>query len=98
MRDGADMVKRKSHQPAHPLAQPDDKEQRLIMLGIAAILDYPSVYMGGPSPRSQKIADSIVKRLLHEKRLVSTYCDHADYGGYEWHGAYCPRCGMNMAD
>lgn len=32
---------------------------------IAAELDKPSVYMGGPSPRSRRIAEEVMCRLEH---------------------------------
>ena len=39
-----------------------DQNNALIM-GIAQIIDHPSVYMGGPSRNSLRIAETIVKKF-----------------------------------
>lgn len=44
----------------------DDAEKYILRQQIAAILDHPSVYMGGPSGNSVRRAISIVEHLLRE--------------------------------
>lgn len=44
---------------ASPQPAPEDREA--LVEGIAQIIDHPSVYMGGPSRNSLRIAEAIVK-------------------------------------
>ncbi len=74
----------------------DETERLLAQRGIAAILDHPSVYMGGPSQNSMRKANSIIDALLAAKRLVSTTCDHHAWAEsttpIRHRGIYCPAC------
>ena len=38
-------------------------QNNALIVGIAQIIDYPSVYMGGPSRNSLRIAETIVKEF-----------------------------------
>jgi hypothetical protein len=71
----------------------DETEQLIVQRGIAAILDSPSVYMGGPSQMSLKKAKAIVDMLMREQRLVATTCDHSAWKSLDMHGSACPTCG-----
>lgn len=44
----------------------DDAEKYLLRQAIAAAIDHPSVYMGGPSPNSVRKAIKIVEMLTDE--------------------------------
>ena len=70
----------------------NSNERLTVQRVIASILDHPSVYMGGPSPRSLKLADSILVYLERSKRLNATACDHSGWTDYKQHGASCPVC------
>ena len=72
------------------------EERDLIISQIARMLDHPSVYMGSPSSPSLRTARGIVDMLERSQRLFSTACDHSDYGSYQEHGIYCPRCGLQI--
>ena len=74
------------------------EERDLIVRQIARVLDFPSVFMGGPSRPSLRKAKDIVDMLEHSRRLVATTCDHSDYGSYREHGIYCPRCGLQIRE
>lgn len=69
-----------------------EDEKLLVTRIIAADLDYPSVYMGGPSHNSLRKAERIVKYLIESKRLVASQCDHSGYKDYKSNGEYCPVC------
>lgn len=77
-------------------AELSDVERLIVQRTIASVLDRPSVYMGGPSERSMRLADSIIKELLRQQRLHATECAHMAYGGHRQHGAYCPTCHMQI--
>jgi len=73
-----------------------ESEYLIIKRGIAAIIDHPSVYMGGPSHNSMRKAASIIEALERSKRLVSTTCDHRAWADsstpISHRGIYCPAC------
>ena len=69
-----------------------EEELTLVTRVIAGQLDYPSVYMGGPSPGNIKRAKNIVGYLVESKRLVPTTCDHSTWVSYHINGTYCPNC------
>ena len=69
-----------------------DAERELVQRVIAACIDHPSVYMGGPSRDSMRKADKIIAYLVRSKRLVPTTCDHAAWRDFKQHGACCPDC------
>lgn len=49
--------------------------REILQREVASILDYPSVYMGGPSQQSLSTADRIIKHL--EKRdLLRAFGEH----------------------
>jgi hypothetical protein len=73
-----------------------DQERAMTQRHIASILDYPSVYMGGPSRHSMDRALDIIKWLERCKRLVPTTCTHAGWANYRHHGTYCPDCGTDL--
>lgn len=59
----------------------DDAEKYLLRQQIASALDYPSVYMGGPSQGSVRRAVKIVEHLLDEwniepKETVKADAEH----------------------
>lgn len=72
----------------------DATERRLVQRQIASQIDYPSVYMGGPSPRAMNLADRIIDGLEKSCRLHASTCDHGSWQSYRQHGIYCPACGM----
>ena len=74
------------------------EERDLVIAQIAGSLDFPNVFMGGPSRPSLRKAKDIVDMLEHSRRLVATTCDHSDYGSYREHGIYCPRCGLQIME
>lgn len=76
----------------------NETERLLVQRGIASIIDWPSVYMGGPSLQAMKKADRIIEDLERGKRLVSTTCDHSAWKCYRSHGLYCPDCGTVLPD
>ena len=76
----------------------DEDERALVIAQIAGYLDFPSVFMGGPSRPSLRKAKDIVDILERGRRLVATTCDHSDYGSYREHGIYCPRCGLQIME
>ena len=76
----------------------NEDERALIIAQIAGSLDYPSVFMGGPSIPNLRKAKDIVDMLERSQRLVATTCDHSDYGSYREHGIYCPRCGLTIKE
>ena len=76
----------------------DEDERALVIAQIAGSLDFPSVYMGGPSHHSLRTARGIVDMLERSQRLVPTTCDHSAYGSYKEHGVFCPRCGMKIRE
>lgn len=69
-------------------------ERLLVQRQIASQIDYPSVYMGGPSPRAMKLADRIIDGLEKSFRIRATICGHGSWVSYKQHGIYCPTCGM----
>lgn len=71
-----------------------ETERRLVQREIASQIDYPSVYMGGPSPSSMKKAERIMQTLEESFRLRATNCGHGTWESYKKHGIYCPTCGM----
>ena len=74
----------------------DADELRLVQIRIASILDHPSVYMGGPSQMSMRLAARIVMDLGTCHRIHSTKCPHATWRSYREHGTCCPTCGTNL--
>lgn len=76
----------------------DAAERLTVQRGIAATIDYPSVYMGGPSQRAMKLADSILGDLEAAGRLVSARCSHSAWVDYRSHGTHCPTCSMKVYD
>jgi len=80
------------------VAEMDAAERLLVQRRIAAQIDYPSVYMGGPSPRAMKIAEKIIVGLEKAYRIRATTCGHGSWESYTQHGIYCPTCGMAFCD
>jgi len=76
----------------------NEDERALVIAQIAGSLDFPSVFMGGPSIPNLRKAKDIVDMLERSQRLVATTCDHSDYGSYREHGIYCPRCGLTIKE
>lgn len=76
------------------MSEMSDAERLLVQRQIAAQIDYPSVYMGGPSPRAMKLAERIMQGLEEGFRLRPTNCGHGSWESYHAHGIYCPTCGM----
>ena len=80
----------------------NEAERLLIQRLIAAIIDHPSVYMGGPSRNSMRKAENIIESLERGKRLVPTTCDHRGWVRLELpvkhRGTYCPDCGSIIPD
>lgn len=72
----------------------DARERLLVQRKIASQIDYPSVYMGGPSPSAMKKADRIIEGLERAFRIRATTCGHGSWESYKRHGIYCPTCGM----
>jgi hypothetical protein len=79
-----------------PMDQMGDAERLLVQRQIASLIDSPSVYMGGPSPRAMKIAGRIIDELESSFRLRGTRCGHGSWENYHQHGTYCPTCGMDL--
>lgn len=48
----------------------DDADKYILRQQIASALDFPSVYMGGPSQRSLRRAIKIVDRLTREYEIT----------------------------
>lgn len=48
----------------------NNEEKFLLRQGIASILDYPSLYMGGPSYQSKQKAIKIIRMITDEYDLV----------------------------
>lgn len=71
------------------------EEREYVRRVIASILDYPSVYMGGPSQNNLRRAGSVIEALEQSGRLVPTMCTHDEYDEAR-HGIACPTCGMHM--
>lgn len=71
-----------------------DEERLLITREIASTIDFPSVYMGGPSQSAMIKARHIVDSLEKAKRLVASKCGHDTWKSYRLHGAFCPTCGL----
>lgn len=69
-------------------------ERELVITVIASILDYPSVYMSGPSENNKRRAEKIVKYFEQSHRLKPSDCKHDEYAGFKRHGLYCPTCDM----
>jgi hypothetical protein len=76
----------------------DATERLLVQRGIAAEIDYPSVFMGGPSHHAMRKAGRIIANLERAERLVSTTCDHHGWMTWKQHGATCPDCGTLIHD
>lgn len=76
------------------MADMDASERLLVQRQIASQIDYPSVYMGGPSHGAMKKAERIVASLEAAHRLRATICGHGSWESYKRHGIYCPTCGM----
>ena len=74
------------------------EERLIVQRRIASILDYPSLYMGGPSHGSMRKADNIIKELEQSKRLVPTTCNHSAWNSYKDHGTCCPTCCLNICE
>lgn len=56
----------------------DDADKYVMRQQIAAMLDHPSVFMGGPSPQSVRRAVRIVERLLREYDMKPLDAPKAD--------------------
>lgn len=76
----------------------DADERLLVQRQIASILDYPSVYMGGPSRGSMGKAERVIEYLERGHRLHGSKCGHGGYVDYKSHGIFCPDCGMQCRD
>jgi hypothetical protein len=76
----------------------NDEERLLVQRLIAATIDHPSVFMGGPSRNAMKKADAIIEGLIRAKRLVPSACGHSGWQNFFKHGAYCPDCGQFLPD
>lgn len=76
------------------MADMSAEERLLVQRQIAAQIDYPSVYMGGPSPSALKRADRIISGLEAAWRIRGTPCGHATWESYRQHGTRCPTCGL----
>ena len=76
----------------------DAKERLTVQRGVASLIDYPSVYMGGPSQRALKLEDKILSDLEAAGRLKSAECRHGTWGGYAAHGTHCPICGLQVVN
>lgn len=72
------------------------EERRLIQRQIAAIIDLPSLFMGGPSRGSMEKASRIIDELVRGKRLEPSSCTHEGWTDHTTHGIYCPDCGKKM--
>lgn len=70
------------------------EEREYVRRTIASCIDYPSVYMGGPSQNSLRVAGRIMDALERGSRLVPTTCEHEEWADYKTHGICCPACGM----
>lgn len=73
------------------------EEREYVRRTIASVIDHPSVYMGGPSQNSIRVAGRIMDELDRQGRLCSTTCTHDEYAGWDQHGRACPACGTWMA-
>ena len=71
------------------------EEREYVRRVIAGALDYPSVYMGGPSQNNLRRAGRIMDELERQGRLVTTQCAHDAYDAAV-HGIACPACGMHQ--
>ena len=71
------------------------EEREYVRRTIASMLDYPSVYMGGPSQNNLRRAGRIMDELERQGRLVPTQCAHDVYDAAA-HGIACPTCGMHQ--
>ena len=76
----------------------DESERLTVQRGIASLIDYPSVYMGGPSQRALKLADKILSDLEAAGRLKSAECNHRAWKDYRSHGTHCPTCGLQVVN
>lgn len=76
----------------------DGDERLLVQRQIAGIIDYPSVYIGGPSNGAMRKADKILMVLENGHRLHGTKCGHATWQSYRQHGTHCPTCGMKCRE
>jgi hypothetical protein len=74
------------------IMMPDEREY--VRRVIAGCIDYPSVYMGGPSQNSLRIAGRIMDALDRGGRLQPASCDHGEWSSSREHGTHCPTCGM----
>ena len=73
-----------------------DHDRILIQRGIAAAIDHPSIYMGGPSKGSMRKALAIIEGLEAAGRLVPATCDHSAWSSRKEHGTCCPTCGLDI--
>lgn len=71
------------------------EEREYIRREIASIIDYPSVFMGGPSRSSLQKAGRIIDALDAAGRLCETTCQHDAYDEAV-NGVVCPTCGMHQ--
>lgn len=63
------------------------EEREYVRRMIAVRIDYPSVYMGGASQNSLRIAGRIMDALDRAGRLQPASCDHAEWVSYREHAA-----------
>lgn len=73
------------------------EDRDIVIRFIGAMIDHPSVFMGGPSRRSLRLATQIVEYLENSKRLVTTQCTHEQWIDFKQHGNYCPGCGTDIS-
>lgn len=70
-----------------------DKNLDALVVGIAQIIDHPSVYMGGPSRNSLRIAEAIVKEfgsdLCASRQVREGYRRAADIARECWNDPLC---------
>lgn len=72
-----------------------EEEREYVRRTIASMLDYPSVYIGGPSQNNLRRAGRIMDELERQGRFVPTTCTH-DAWDEAINGIACPNCGMHM--
>ncbi len=74
----------------------EETERALVVSLIASMLDFPSIYMGGPSKNALRKAGKVVDMLERSKRLHATECDHSSWKSYHENGEYCPACSSHI--
>lgn len=74
------------------------EEREYVRRTIAAAIDYPSLFMGGPSYTALIKAGRIMDGLERAGRLQPSTCAHEEWESYSQHGTHCPTCGMQCHD